>query len=210
MRYPRYRAAVKEKEAYVKKLFAQKGVEYPPSEIYIRAFKSEETVELWARSNKEDKFRLVTEYGFCASSGKLGPKTRQGDGQIPEGYYHIDRFNPASSYHLSLGLNYPNAYDRSLGRTGGDIFLHGNCVTIGCIPLTDDKIKELYIVAVEVKSNGQPEIPVHIFPARLGDKNFRTLKAAYRRDTGLIEFWAGLKTTYDYFAANKQIPKGVE
>lgn len=106
----------------------------------------------------KDLFRLIKDYQICSLSGELGPKRQQGDLQVPEGFYWIDRFNPASNFYLSLGINYPNQFDRILGKSGelgGDIFIHGGCVTIGCIPITDDKIKELYLIAVEAKSNGQ-------------------------------------------------------
>src|SRR5690606_11025729 len=100
-----------------------------------------------------EKFTLVKTYPVCSSSGLPGPKRKKGDRQTPEGFYHIDRFNPQSAFHLSLGINYPNSSDKILGHSdpGGDIFIHGSCVTIGCVPLTDDLIKEVYVLAVEAK-----------------------------------------------------------
>ena len=83
-------------------------------------------------------------------SGTTGPKRLQGDFQVPEGFYHINEFNPNSNYHLSMGLNYPNSSDRILSdslRPGGEIYIHGSCVSVGCIPLNDDEIEELYLIA---------------------------------------------------------------
>jgi murein L,D-transpeptidase YafK len=118
----------------------------------------------------------------------------------------MDRFNPWSNFYLSLGINYPNNADRIKGDSknlGGDIFIHGDCVTVGCIPLTDDKIMELYVYAVEAKNNGQDKIPVHIFPTRLSKENFDRLITEHKDDVELINFWANLKIGYDYFDMHK-------
>ncbi|PCJ83710.1 MAG: hypothetical protein COA57_10675 [Flavobacteriales bacterium] len=202
LKYSRVRNAYKLKESTIKVLFQQKGIDYNSFEIFLRAFKKEKKLQLFAKSKKNEKFKLLKTYNFCMLSGKLGPKRKQGDLQVPEGFYHIDRFNPASSYHLSLGVNYPNKSDRISGNRnnlGGDIFIHGNCVSIGCIPITDDKIKELYVIAVEAKSKGQAKIPVHIFPAKMDvlPENKPELKP----------FWKNLKRGYDYFEKNKKLPK---
>src|SRR5207244_1746866 len=132
-RYPRVKVAFAEKESSIKELFKQKGVAYPPKRIFIRAFKREQILELWAGEADGDKYQLLKEYRICAGSGVLGPKRKEGDRQVPEGFYSIDVFNPTSNYYLSMRVDYPNQSDRILGgknRLGGDIFIHGNCVTI--------------------------------------------------------------------------------
>ncbi len=152
--------------------------------LYIRAFKNEKILEVWIKEKNADQFTLLHTYEFCTSSGSLGPKRRQGDLQIPEGVYHINHFNPESNFYLSLGLNYPNASDKILSdkqHPGSAIYIHGNCVTIGCIPLTDDKIKEVYIMAVEARNGGQEKIPVHIFPTRLTEQGISFLKSNHAR-----------------------------
>lgn len=210
LRYPRVRKAVKQKELHLKQLFADHGLPYPPRQIFIRIFKQDQIVELWGLSDKDTKFHLVTSYPICTPSGTLGPKRQEGDLQVPEGFYHIDRFNPASNFHLSLGLNYPNASDRVLGvrgNLGGDVFIHGDCVTIGCIPITDDKIKELYLAAVEARSNGQREIPVHIFPARLDDQHMEKLRKIFSKKPDVLSLWENLKPGYDYFEENNRLHK---
>ena len=209
LRYERVRTAVKQNESHLKKLFVDQGLKYPPDQIFIRVFKQERIVELWAFSKKDDKFRKVTSYPICSSSGKLGPKRMEGDLQVQEGFCHVNRFNPASRFYLSLGINYPNAADRILGvqgSLGGDIFIHGDCVTIGCVPITDDLIKELYLAAVEAKSNGQKSIPVHIFPARLNDDGMKKLREIHSERPELISFWESLKPAYDFFENNCNIP----
>jgi len=203
-RYPRYRAAVEEKQAALIDRFERLGIAYPPTHVLLVAYKQERQLELWLRSQPEQKMILFETYAFCESSGVLGPKRRQGDLQIPEGYYWVDRFNPASNFWLSLGINYPNRSDRILGTAkdlGGDIFIHGACVTIGCIPITDDKIKELYLLAVEARHAGQARIPVYIFPARLETENLEKLIAAHPMHRAL---WQNLAEGYRRFQATRQ------
>ena len=102
---------------------------------------------------KNDSFKKIKTYKFTAFSGKIGPKLKEGDKQIPEGIYKIEFLYPNSSYHLSLKVNYPNKFDKEKavedGRTnlGGDIFIHGKSVTIGCVPIGDEAIEELFIIS---------------------------------------------------------------
>jgi murein L,D-transpeptidase YafK len=197
----RFVTAEKEKIGLVKELFKSKGLSFPDIQIYLRVFKNEESLELWARTGKIDTFVLIRDYHICSNSGNLGPKRRQGDGQVPEGCYYISQFNPYSNFYLSLGLNYPNESDRIIGgkeNLGGDIFIHGDCVTIGCIPLTDYYIKELYVICVYAKNNGQVKIPVHLFPLKLNDAGMTLLKGYFKDDT-LISFWTDLQKIYDRF-----------
>jgi murein L,D-transpeptidase YafK len=107
-----------------------------------------------------------------------------------------------------LGINYPNRSDKLLGdkvHPGSAIYIHGNCVTIGCIPITDDKIKELYLMALEAKNNGQVEVPVHIFPDRLTTNKLSEL--IKQKDPEVISFWENLKTIYASFEESHQIKK---
>lgn len=208
-RYVRFRTALAEKDSVMREVFAEKNVTYPPAGVFIRIFKEERAVELWAQSTSTDTFALIKTYNICSLSGKLGPKRQRGDLQIPEGFYHIDRFNPASNFYLSLGINYPNASDRILGvrgRLGGDIFIHGSCVTIGCVPITDNKIKELYLVAVEAKTQGQRQIPVHIFPKKLDDEGLNELQQRFEGNETLLSFWENLKEGFTYFEEIHQLP----
>ena len=175
-------------------------------EVFIRAFKQEKELECWVKKREAVKWELLKTYPICKSSGDLGPKRRQGDGQVPEGVYHIDRFNPNSSYHLSLGLNYPNASDRVRGHSqtpGGDIFIHGNCVTVGCLPLTDALIEEVYELSELAKAGGQTEIPVHIFPARMEGRAYREMI----EDSPHRQFWEELRPIYAYFETNHRLPE---
>lgn len=208
-KFPRVKGAYEEKEKLVKELFSAKGIEPGSADIFIRAFKKEAQLEVWAKNHSESVFKLVRTYPICASSGELGPKRKQGDSQVPEGFYEIDRFNPSSNYYLSLGLNYPNASDKILGEKGnygGDIFIHGNCVTIGCMPLTDDKIKEVYLMAVDARSGGQQKIQVHVFPCRMDAAGMKNLETKFSDKTALIAFWKNIQTGYNFFEEKHSLP----
>jgi murein L,D-transpeptidase YafK len=208
LRNARVQNAYETKGLEIQDLLKKNGIRTESMEICIRVFKIERTIELWVR-NRNSKFILLKQYPFCASSGKPGPKRTSGDHQIPEGFYCISRFNPNSNFYLSLGINYPNKSDKIISRgrnTGGDVFIHGDCVTIGCIPITDDKIKDLYIYAVEAKNNGQKNIPVHIFPTKLDDAGMKLLTDNYGSDKSLITFWENLKPGYDFFERSKSLP----
>ena len=124
--------------------------------------------------------------------------------------YYIDGFNPASEFHSSLHLDYPNRSDQMLNpgtNLGGNILLiHGGCRTEGCLAVTDDAIKELYWLAVEARTAGQQRIPVHIFPARLNDDELYRLTQVFTEDPYLKRFWANLKPAYDFFETKRQLP----
>ncbi len=198
LRFDRVKSAYQEKENVVKELLNLSNIN-GSYKLFVRAFKKERELEVWVAQS--DTYKLLTTYEFCTSSGSLGPKRKEGDLQIPEGVYHINHFNPFSTFHLSLGINYPNASDKILSdkkHPGGAIYIHGDCVSIGCIPITDDKIKELYILAVESKNSGHSKIPVHIFPSR----NIPDLTKEAGENTG---FWNNLKTIYDDFEKTKKL-----
>lgn len=208
-KFTRVKGAYEKREKTVAGYFKAAGLKWDESEIFIRAFKKELQLEIWARKRNEGPYRLIHTYAVCAPSGILGPKRKQGDQQVPEGFYFIDRFNPFSNFHLSLGLNYPNASDRILGNKGnlgGDIFIHGDCVTIGCMPLTDEKIEEVYIMAVETRSCGQEQIPVHVFPCRMGMEALADLKVEYSGRKDLYPFWDNLAEGYRHFESEKSLP----
>lgn len=207
---PRPGDAMKRKEDTLQKQFKAKGFAWPAKYMYIRSFKYDSQLEVWVKNDAKDQFKLFKTYKVCALAGSLGPKRMEGDYQVPEGFYHINEFNPRSTYHLSLGLNYPNASDRILSdsiRPGGDIYIHGSCVTVGCIPVKDDQIEELYILAAGAKNNGQDFIPVHIFPIRYNNKkSVDYLAQLAKTNAGLKTFSDRLESVYDHFELTRQLP----
>jgi murein L,D-transpeptidase YafK len=204
----RVRNAYEEKEHIVKTYFESKKINYTGFNIFIRAFKNEKTLEVWIKPNGTEQFIHLHTYDFCSSSGTLGPKRKEGDLQIPEGIYEINHFNPLSNFYLSLGINYPNASDKILGdakQPGSSIYIHGNCVTVGCIPITDERIKELYVLAVEARNNGQQKIPVHIFPFHLETSAIE--KSIKESNTNLVteNFWKNLQIIYNDFETSNRL-----
>lgn len=194
----------------VKDKFAKKGIKFPTDKIFWRAFKYYKTLELWSYSIDSQRYIIIDTYNICETVGDLGPKRREGDFQIPEGFYYLDILNPSSKYHLSMHINYPNESDKILGhkeKLGGDIYVHGGCETIGCIPMTNDVINELYLVSLYAKAEGLSNIPIHIFPMRLTPKNLNKLKQDFfKGNTEMINFWNNLKIGFDYFEKNRVLP----
>lgn len=195
--------------AEVKRACRAAGVSYPPNELYLRAFKKEGILECWARGKRGGPYKLVKSYAIRAGSGVPGPKRREGDLQVPEGFYHIDLFNPESSFHLSMRVDYPNASDRILSdpeRPGFDIYLHGGSASVGCVALGDDPIEEAYLLALDASRSGRP-IPIHLFPARMSGpewEKFRASEIAERPE--LAAFWASLEPAYLSFERTRTLP----
>lgn len=206
-KFQRVRVAFKEKSSIVTKNLTKNGLKPVELNIIIISFKAESELEIYAKSKSDVTYRKIASYKICAKSGTLGPKWKQGDGQVPEGIYHIDRFNPSSSFYLSLGLNYPNAADKKRSKAvnlGGDIFIHGDCVTIGCMPMTNDKIKEIYLYALFAKNSGQRRIPVYIFPFKMTADNTKKHTAQYPESA---TFWKNLKLKHDAFMKHQKALK---
>lgn len=197
-------------ELQMQKEFAEKGLAWPAKYVLIRSFKFDSQLEVWVKNESKEKFKLYKTYKVCMTSGTMGPKRLQGDYQVPEGFYYINEFNPRSNYHLSLGLNYPNASDRILSdslRPGNGIFIHGSCVSVGCIPVNDNDIEEIYLLSSYAREAGQEFIPVHVFPVRYNNKkSYDYFLNNVKNNKSLEQFGLTLKKAYDYFEAEKELP----
>lgn len=207
---PVFQEAYQQKDSVLKREFEAKGLTYPSRFIYFRSFKYDSRLEVWVKNNPTDTFKLFKSYRICALSGALGPKRQEGDYQVPEGFYYINKFVPGSIYHLALGLNYPNFSDRSNGdksNPGSGIYIHGSCVTVGCIPLTDPKMDEVYILAVHARNLGQNYIPVHIFPVDFNNnRSVAYMDKSNADDKANQQFWGKLKKAFDDFNATHRLP----
>ena len=206
---PRVVAARKEHDAGVRAAFAAAGVPYPAPALFIRVFKKDAVLELWG-GKRGAPLALVKAYDVCAASGELGPKRREGDFQVPEGFYRITHLNPYSDYHLAMGIDYPNAADRIVGykpSLGGAILIHGSCVTVGCIPITDEPIEEVFLAVLDARTAGLATVPVHIFPTRMDDAGMTFLKVHAGLDATLRAFWDELKPAYDAFEKSHLVPR---
>jgi len=210
MNFTRVREAYSAKEKIVDKTLAGHLISPNNLRIYLRAFKTEKKIELWAKNISDTVFVQIKEFSICDLSGEIGPKRRYRDLQVPEGFYHIAKLNPYSKYYLSMEINYPNASDSIRGvrgHLGNEIFIHGSCLSSGCLPITDDKIKELFVYCIEAYNSGQEEIGMTIFPSQLNETNYSALKSKYSKDKDKISLWADLKKSYDLFNQTRMLPK---
>jgi murein L,D-transpeptidase YafK len=134
--------------------------------VHLRIYKQESELEVYVEV--DGRYRLFRRYPICAYSGRLGPKLAEGDRQAPEGFYEVRprQLNPASQYHLSFDLGYPNALDRALGRTGSYLMVHGRCVSVGCYAMGDAAIEEIWHLLAAALAHGQPAVPVQASPFR--------------------------------------------
>ena len=164
--------------------------------VFIRTFKEEKLLEFFVLNRNTRKFDLFRTYPIANASGNLGPKLAEGDYQVPEGFYHVppDAMNPGSTFHLSFNIGYPNRFDEVHQRTGSAIMVHGNCVSIGCLAMTDEKIEEIYSLCDAAHRGGQAFFRVHIFPFRMSEAR---MKAA--AGDANLDFWKNLKEGYDLF-----------
>jgi len=207
---PKISDLLNRKEDTLVKQFREKGLAWPARYVYIRSFKYDSQLEVWVKNAREEKYKLFKTYKVCALAGTLGPKRMQGDYQVPEGFYYINEFKPRSEYHLSLGLNYPNASDRILSdssQPGGDIYIHGSCVTTGCIPITDAQIEELYILAAHAKDMGEDFIPVHIFPVNFNNaRSVDYLNKYLQTFAEYLPFAKSMRNAFYYFEKYREVP----
>jgi murein L,D-transpeptidase YafK len=203
--------------------FKRAGVPYPPKQLALLVFKREKRLAVWARASATAPWRFVRHYPVLAASGHAGPKLREGDYQVPEGLYRIAHLNPNSSYHLSMKVSYPNDWDLRMaardGRTrlGGDIFMHGNRVSIGCIAIGDPAIEELFTLVAET---GRERVKVIIAPndlraggAVIHDEAPAWVGQLYRSiAAALVEFpvWKESDSAFDVTGRSKDKVRAIE
>jgi murein L,D-transpeptidase YafK len=173
------------------------------SPILVRLFKQEAELEVW-KQDRSGHFALLKTYPICRWSGDLGPKVREGDRQAPEGFYSISpaQMNPQSAYYLSFNTGFPNAFDRSLGRTGSELMVHGDCSSRGCYAMTDEQIAEIYSLGRESFFGGQRAFQFQAYPFHMTAANM-----AKHRNNPNMPFWRMIKEGNDHFEVTKQEPK---
>ncbi len=174
----------------------------PGAPMMIRVFKATNEFEVWKQS-ASGTFKLFNTYEICAYSGGLGPKLVEGDRQSPEGFYNITPglMNPNSNYYLAFNTGFPNKFDRSWGRTGSELMVHGDCSSRGCYSMTDEGIAEIYALARETFAAGNTVIQMQIFPFRMTPKNM----AQYASNANM-PFWQDIKEGYDRFELSHTPP----
>lgn len=173
------------------------------SPVLIRLFKQESELEVW-KKDRSGRYALLKTYPICRWSGKLGPKTRKGDRQAPEGFYQVARnqMNPDSLYYLSFNLGFPNRLEAALGWAGDALMIHGACSSMGCYAVTDAAAAEIYAVAREAFRGGQPSFQVQAYPFRMTAENL-----AVHRDDPNMSFWMTLKDGNDHFELTREEPR---
>ena len=170
--------------------------------IFMRVFKEEFELELWMK--RDGRFHLFETYPICKWSGRIGPKLKEGDRQSPEGFYTVtaSAMNPASRWHRSFNLGFPNSYDRQHHRTGSFLMVHGGCSSIGCYAMTNNAVDEIWKITRAAFRGGQKRFHVHAFPFRMTEG-----KLARHEASPWHEFWQDLKNGHDAFETTWLPPK---
>lgn len=182
-------------------LMASRGMDQDDP-ILVRVFKMESELEVWKMA-ENGQYALLDTYPICRWSGQLGPKMREGDRQAPEGFYAVSPalMNPNSSFYLSFNTGFPNEFDRTHGRTGSHLMVHGSCTSRGCFAMTDEAIAEVYALAREAFEGGQRAFQFQSYPFRMTPENL----AQSRYDPNMA-FWRNLKEGWDYFEVTRREP----
>lgn len=176
------------------KRFAVAGVHHPPRHLVLIAWKEERRLEIYAGDSRED-LRPIHTYPILAASGQAGPKLREGDLQVPEGFYRIELLNPNSLFHLSLRVNYPSPEDilraqeekRDTATLGGDIMIHGNSVSTGCLAVGDPASEEIFLLAART---GLDHIELLIAPR----ESIKLVEGDARQPAWILDRYERLRT----------------
>ncbi|MBS1991927.1 MAG: hypothetical protein JSS83_15500 [Cyanobacteria bacterium SZAS LIN-3] len=150
--------------------FSRVQAPYPPKRTTWVCLKDERQLLVFARNARGD-WKQIASYPLVSWSGVIGPKLKEGDLQMPEGFYKptgLDAFT-----HLSLWVNYPNASDRRNARLehrtalGGSIQIHEGVYSTGCAVIDHDAMSELFVLAHDV---GCEKIDLIFAPCNLAAK----------------------------------------
>jgi murein L,D-transpeptidase YafK len=173
------------------------------SPIFVRLYKETSELEIWKQRENGD-YALLKTFQICKWSGALGPKKKEGDRQAPEGIYIVGpgQMNPASHYYLSFNIGYPNSFDRSLGRTGSNLMVHGACSSSGCYSMTDADAGVIFALARDSFRGGQTSFQIQALPFRMTAENL-----AKHKDDENMPFWRMLKVGSDNFDLTLKPPK---
>jgi hypothetical protein len=189
-------------EQRLKERFVSAGLPYPPIELTYVAFKDTALLEVYSRATEASPWKRVLSYPILGMSGTQGPKLREGDMQVPEGLYQADFLNPNSRFHLSIKLNYPNAFDlaqaKAEGRTnpGSDIMIHGTAASIGCLAMGNQVAEDLFILAA---LSGKERVSIVVAPT---DFRRTEMHAAAGRPPWLTELYRNIKAALSQFPSD--------
>lgn len=153
----------------LKARFHAVNVSYPPQKMTWIGLKQEKLLFVFAADAKGNMRQLLS-YPIIGASGGSGPKLKEGDKQVPEGFYKLIAFRPNVIAHLALAVNYPNAEDRAHAKSerrknlGTDILIHGSRWSTGCLAMGNEPIEELFVLAHDT---GLKNISVVFAPCNL-------------------------------------------
>lgn len=148
----KYGAAARQR---LKEHFDKVQLSYPPKTLLLLGLKTEKVLEIYG-NDENGKLHYVCTYPILGTSGVLGPKLKEGDKQMPEGFYKIREFEPNSSYHVALRVDYPGEFDKARGKDdgrenlGSDIMIHGNNCSVGCLAMGDPASEDLFVLVHDV------------------------------------------------------------
>lgn len=198
---------------FLRRSFSSMGVTFPPSAIFLRAFKMSSVLELWGACDTAAPMVHLLNFQLEMVPGYLGPKQKEGDQQMPEGIYAINRLNPRSRFLLSLGLDYPNESDKMHAdpdAPGSDIFIHGGAASKGCLAVGDAGIEQLFLIVSHFLALA-PEgtiVPIHIFPTHMNGSIADTLRPIVGEENLNRHniFWQALQEIFSIFESTKRVP----
>ena len=187
--------------------FKRVGVPYPPAAVAFVGLKEERVLQVYA-AGSGGRFFLVRTYPILAASGRLGPKLREGDLQVPEGIYRLESLNPNSAFHISLRLDYPNSFDRTKAKAegrfnlGGDIMIHGRQASIGCLAMGDPAAEDLFVLAALA---GLENVRVVLSPVDLRSRPMPVTPGETPK--WLPELYDQIRTALSEFPAERRNPE---
>jgi murein L,D-transpeptidase YafK len=196
-------------------------LDYEDMDILFVVYKSELEFQVWAKKKFEkSSYTLIKSFPITDPKvAKLGPKSKYGDSLTPEGVYSI-YFYPSfrwSDFHLAFGISYPNRLDHArrfywniTEKAGGDINIHGFCISIGCIPLGNPIMDEVFFLTRANLQNGA-DISIMIFPFKFDDEDVNKKHYnEFRTKPRIRDFWQSLEDCHKYFKRYEKIPEFVK
>lgn len=179
------------------------SISYPPKRLSWVCLKEEKLLQVFAQT-KSNAWILLHTFPIIGASGGQGPKLKEGDKQVPEGFYKLVGFRPKLVAHIGMDVNYPNDEDKAHAKMekrtnlGGDILIHGSKWSTGCLAMGNDAISKLFVLAYDTGCNN---IDLIFAPCDLTKKVSTPSKQSPTWVAGLYE-----KIRQRLLALNKTLP----
>lgn len=206
LNYPNVKAVYDKYWASIQDSMKQRKIDPEKFQVFFRVFKYEKELEIWIKNVGDTRFQLFKTFLLCATSGDLGPKKYNKDGQIPEGFYELTTLMPKDKYkYLAIKLNFPNQADKANEKESltANVFLNGTCETVADIVIDKEDMAQLYILCVEAK-NRKEYTYMDIYPCKFNKANNDMLNTYPSEKT---KFWKNIKDAYLFFEEHHWLPK---